>query len=328
MISHIDRFKQIMANEGVRQAISSSIEYIIDDIYEKSGIRDFIRGQLVISPATISHTLYVKMYKPVLDAKIGKGIDIMSQDWDNLIILDAYRADYFREYSSLDGELSTVVSKGNWSLEFIIENFQGREFHDTVVVTANENYQLYSKIDESTFHTLINVGEAENRMERMKKVTEAALDAAEKYPNKRLLIHYMQPHVPHLGETANGVRDDYWDDSFPGMFELYRRGIIAKETLERSYLDTIRIVESEIQNLLENLEGKTVVSSDHGENLGEVQHGMRQTGHGNPTPECRYVPWLELDYDERKEVSEDPPIGFDTVDEQAVQERLAALGYK
>jgi hypothetical protein len=251
----------------------------------------------------------------------------MDEDWDNLILLDAYRADYFKEHSLLEGDFSTVVSKANWSLEFILNNFQESEYHDTVVITANENYTLSSKVDESTFYTLSNVGDVD-REKRIENVTEAALDAIEAYPNKRLIIHYMQPHIPHMGETSNQVRNDYWDESFPGMFELFRRGEISKDQLEQSYIDTIRMIESEIQELIKKLDGKTVISSDHGENLGEVQHGMTQTGHGNPTPECRYVPWLEMDYDTRREITEDNPIGFDTVDDHAVEERLSALGYK
>jgi hypothetical protein len=70
------------------------------------------------------------------------------------------------------------------------------------------------------------------------------------------------------------------------------------------------------------------VSADHGENLGEVQHGMVQLKHGNPTPECRLVPWLEMNYSERREIVEEPPIGYETIDDDAIEERLTALGYK
>jgi len=55
---------------------------------------------------------------------------------------------------------------------------------------------------------------------------------------------------------------------------------------------------------------------------------MTQLGHGNPTPECRYVPWLEMEYEERREISESQPNGFDTVDKDIIDERLGALGYK
>ena len=42
----------------------------------------------------------------------GSGIDVMTEDWDTLVILDACRLDYFRSQHSFDGELRSVVSRG------------------------------------------------------------------------------------------------------------------------------------------------------------------------------------------------------------------------
>lgn len=330
MIWHIERFREITKDEGVLSAIRAVFRHIHLRLYKITGLREFIRLRLLVGGgSTISKAMYVKLYTPFLEKRIGSGVDVMKEDWDNLILLDAYRADYFRKYSSLEGELSTVVSKGDTSIQFVANNFQDEECHDTVVVTSNLWYQKCPEVDESTFFKLINPVGTENRTKTNPElVTEAALNAIEQFPNKRLIVHYMSPHTPHMGETADRIRNEFSEDYSRGMFYLYKRGEISKETLEQSYLETIRIIEDEVQELVKSLDGKTVVSSDHGENLGEVQHGMMHVGHGHPTPECRYVPWLEMENSERREITEDPPIGFDTMDEDAVEERLVALGYK
>ena len=274
----------------------------------------------------VSNAIYTRIYKQFINKQLGEGIAVMKKDWDNLILLDAYRYDYFSEYSTFNGDLSSEVSKGNWSLEFVVKNFQAKQYHDTIVVTANPNYQNYSKLDEDTFFTLINVV-TDKTKSGSELVTEKALAAIDQYPNKRIIVHYMLPHEPFRGQTVDQVKRGLDGELSNRMYSLYSRGVISKETLEKAYIESIGQIEKEIESLLDKLDGKTVLSSDHGENLGEVQHGMMQLGHGNPTTECRLVPWLEMSYDKRREIISDDPIGFDTIDDDIMKERLAALGY-
>lgn len=319
--SKLHRIKQRVAKKGVYWALFSTYRYLANN--KKKLLNDFVRSKLLVGGHTLSHAMYTKVYQMFLNKKLGRGVEVMQEDWDNLILLDAYRYDYFQKYSTLDGALHSKISKGNWSLEFICKNFSGNQYHDTILVTANPNYQNYSKLDEGTFFTIINVVD-----DKPDAVTEEALAAVDQYQNKRIILHYMLPHAPFRGQVANQVKYGLDGEISNNMFSLYRRGLISKQTLERAYIESIEQIENEVKNLLQNLDGKTVVSSDHGENLGEIQHGMMQLGHGNPTTECRIVPWLEMDYDERRNVIEDDPIGINPVDNDIIGERLAALGYK
>ena len=54
------------------------------------------------------------------------GINIFHEDWDNLIILDACRYDYFKQLNDMDGELEYRISRGSQSREFMRGNFQGQ----------------------------------------------------------------------------------------------------------------------------------------------------------------------------------------------------------
>ena len=292
------------------------------------------------------HWRTVKALEPAFKWKFekeyGPEIDIIEKDWDNLIILDACRYDYFKKYTSFEGDPSRVVSKGRGSWEFIRENFVGRELHDTVYVTANPRSERLEQDVFFTVKTILHKWDEDLGTVPPECVTEAAIEAHKQYPNKRLIIHYMQPHAPHLGETAQKLKREYEQsgvDQYSGVnsvnrkdgtkkiFHLYENGQITRTQLRESYRETLEIVESHVKDLVDELKGKTVITADHGENLGEYKYGMSLTGHGPQSKELRFVPWMELPYHERKEITKDPPIGFQYLDNDYVEDRLTDLGY-
>lgn len=292
------------------------------------------------------HWRAVKALEPAFnwtfERKYGSGVDIMEEDWDNLILLDACRYDYFETYTSFEGELSRVVSKGRGSWEFIRENFVGRELHDTVYVTANPHAERLEQDVFFTVKTVLDEWDPDAGTVPPDSVTEAGIETQEQYPNKRLIIHYMQPHTPHLGETARNLQTEYRQnkhlrfregsntegrDEEIKIFDLYRDGQITRSELRESYRETLQIVEPYVKDLISELNGKTVISADHGENLGESKYGMTLTGHGPNSKEVRFVPWMELPYEERKTTEKDSPIGFQYLETEYVEDRLADLGY-
>jgi hypothetical protein len=276
------------------------------------------------------------------ERKYGSGLDVVEEDWDNLILLDCARYDYFKKYTSFDGDLSRVVSRGRGSWEFIRDNFAGREIHDTVYVTANPHPERLEQDVFYTVETVLDRWDPETGTVPPKAVTEAAIEAQEKYPNKRLIVHYMQPHTPHLGQTAQDIDADLTQpgfDKFAGregverrkegekIFVLFEDDRISRSTLCRSYRENLELVEPHVKQLVSALRGKTVISADHGENLGETIFGITLTAHGSQSKEARFVPWLELPFEERKTVTEESPIGFEYLEEEFVEDRLSDLGY-
>ena len=62
------------------------------------------------------------------------GIKIMEEKWDYLIVLDACRYDYFKEYNNiLEGHLEKKLSCASCTYEWLEKNFSGKYFSDTVV---------------------------------------------------------------------------------------------------------------------------------------------------------------------------------------------------
>ncbi|MDR9445458.1 MAG: hypothetical protein RI544_04785 [Haloquadratum sp.] len=267
-------------------------------------------------------------HKLIFEFNNGSGISVMNKDWDNLIILDACRYDVFQEYSDFNQhELQKVVSKGSWSLEFINSNFAKSTFHDTVYVTANG---FCEEIEDGTFFKLVKLY-AENKGRRPEVVTESAIENVRKHPDKRLIVHYMQPHVPHLGSIAANIDER--------IFRAAASGQISDQLLTESYIENFLIVQEHVNKLLRNLEGKTIITSDHGENLGEFGRSLRWYyssfgpqkkklyGHGHQTPECRFVPWCEISENKRKKITSSVPLPPAEVDDSTIQKQLKDLGY-
>jgi hypothetical protein len=132
------------------------------------------------------------------------GIDVFTEDWDTLIILDACRYDSFADLNTLPGTLSKRESRGSTTDEFMDGNVKDREFLDTVYITATP--ALQNDKGSATFHSTIPLWrdhwDQEINTVHPEPVTEAALDAAKEYPNKRLVVHYLQPHYPFIGPTG------------------------------------------------------------------------------------------------------------------------------
>lgn len=88
-----------------------------------------------------------------------------------------------------------------------------------------------------------------------------------------------------------------------------------------------------MDKLLAELEGKTVVTGDHGELIGEktiYTPNPTKGGHHREiyVPELRVVPWLVVESDERPEIITEQPVENDTISDEIVNQRLRSLGYK
>lgn len=263
-----------------------------------------------------------------------RGTDIFThEDWDNLIILDACRYDVFKKKISMSGTLEKRRSRGGMSPEFVRGNFSNKKLYDTVYVSANEWFaKLRDKIN-SEVHQFVNI-QAEHldlaeMSVRPETVTQQALRVAGNFPNKRLIVHYMQPHQPYIGPTG----EEHFAIS-PGLIETLRKSEnVSDELLWQAYCENLEIVLEQVKRLVDSLEGKTVITSDHGELLGErvFPIPLKTYGHfdGIYVDELIDVPWFICDFTERKTIKyEEPNTKERKETEDAVDDRLRQLGYK
>lgn len=273
---------------------------------------------------------------------------IMDEDWDTLVVLDATRYDMFRDRNTIPGTLEHRISLGSTSEEFLERNFAGEIHHDTVYVNANP-YVSYLDLDDGTFHAVVDLlDEWDDDLQTVlpETVVDAAIDAHREHPRKRLIVHFMQPHTPFIGKTGRELGMGGWnpDQETAGLdgdtiWQYLRRHPpnsedgIDLEMVWDAYNENLDIVLEHVETLLEELDGTTVITADHGNLVGERLSPIptkRMYGHpyGVYHPNLVKVPWLRIDGDERRDVVAEPPRSTETVDENVTEERLEALGYR
>ncbi|MFC7071961.1 hypothetical protein ACFQJ7_03615 [Halovenus rubra] len=238
----------------------------------------------------------------------------------------------------MEGKLESRISKGGQSLEFLEENFDSGPYNDVVYVSANP---YTGKID-TEFFELINVWDSgwNSKYQTVlpETVTQAAIEAHEKYPNKRLIVHYMQPHLPFIGEQGMEYRRTYGLDDPEGDTSLsvgpalhYGLTDITTEEAWNGYIENLSIVLDSVAELLDAVDGKSVLTADHGELFGEWIGPVPTPMYGH-TPEIRKeelvkVPWFKPEFESRREIVEGSSTQTADSDPAPTKDRLRDLGY-
>lgn len=294
---------------------------------------------------------------------MNRGIRVMEEDWDNLIILDACRYDNFSEtYGKyLPGKLSKVKSLGSHTFEWCMKNFQGR-YDDVVYVSAsvfvNSREKVWGFNARDHFYKIIDVlnssWDEELGTVHPKEVNKAVMISKDQYPDKRFIIHYMQPNAPYIGcdppsrgyshpvvsggQISVGLQGSGQIDGMKrtsvlrrrlasaldlvgkGVRTIERKGIHVgnldwklRETLDlppvspldaarreigvsglrKAYLENLKLVLKYASELSQNLSGTSVITSSHGELLGE--RGSFEHPFGFSDPLLLDVPWFIID---------------------------------
>jgi len=285
----------------------------------------------------------------------GTGESILSRDWDILLLLDACRYDKFCEICPIDpSHVEHRVTLGSRTPSFLRRTFDERTCHDIVYITANPQPLRYDfERNDKPFNRMVSVldeWDAEIQTIHPRDVRNAALDAAESYPEKRLIIHFLQPHAPFLGPTAAKIRErtgttvcgldpgrEYTAVQSQNVEATGYRGILREhqsidiEDIITAYLETLAIVTVHAINMAGRFTGKVALTADHGELLGDRLHlfGSQRWEHpgGIRTPELCTVPWVEFPFDKRRDICSEPPEQETSTEQEMVNTRLQALGY-
>jgi hypothetical protein len=257
----------------------------------------------------------------------NKGIKIMEEDWDNLIILDACRYDTFKQFNNISGDLEYRISRGSHTHEFLIENFNNMKFNDTIYITATPQTNCHVN---KAFYKIIPIWKdgwnKDYETVLPKTMLKYSLEVNNKYPDKRLIIHFIQPHYPFIGEKGrkkigyhigieggeNGLKKlkERWKGGAPKQYiwGLVQKGEINLRTIWEAYVENLEITLPYVKKLVKKLNGKTIISSDHGNLFGEriPPTFIRKFGHpeGYYTKNLIKVPWLVIENKKRKKIIE------------------------
>lgn len=217
-------------------------------------------------------------------------------EWDNLIILDACRHDMYQEVTEKDVEKR--VTKASTSEEYVEETFAEGDFSDVVYVTGNgfltdemmrksigrENVfaAKYEPVkhdwDEDFGHVL------------PESISRDARSANRLFPDQKKILHFMQPHAPFYGFDFGGKKDSFNQDALKDKSYVQAElGWISEKSIITAYKKNLKFVLDEVNELIEELDGRTVITADHGELLGE--NGLYGHPRGSNAKALREVPW-------------------------------------
>jgi hypothetical protein len=161
-------------------------------------------------------------------------------------------------------------------------------------------------------------------------VTDRAIRAGRELAYDRLVVHYLQPHVPFLNSTDSpGLKQTNFESTADGRvaddWALLERGERDLDAVWEDYKQNLNIVLDDINLLLSNLDAeKVVITSDHGNAIGE--RGL----YGHPgaiaIPALRKVPWCEtVGTDDHSYTASE----YNTrIEASSTNDRLEALGYR
>lgn len=229
---------------------------------------------------------------------------IHSMDWDYLLLLDACRYDVFEELYEdyLDGELTRAYSSGSQTLEWLSETFP--RTYDVTYVSGHSlvnskgikshgqlerqlkriggNYE-YNPVDH--FEKIIDVwkwGESD----LIGTVPPEPINDALRKCDGKSLAHYVQPHFPWVRgkQWAREREIKDFPESFTREWVLDNLGV---KKLKKAYRENLAFVLEGVEEVVDELSGETVITSDHGFLLREGDHTA-----GMDEPEVRRVPWL------------------------------------
>ncbi|WP_049910885.1 glycosyltransferase family 2 protein [Halorubrum lipolyticum] len=246
----------------------------------------------------------------------------MAEEWDLLVVLDGCRFDMFERQNWIDGDLSARTSVATATPEFLERTFGGKTYDDAVYVTANPMHRIddWCSVDlDDVFHDVIDVWETDWDDDlgtlppaAMAAATEAARD---RYPDRRIITHFVQPHYPFIGPLGKRLdhgrmrgkqraKGENSDEEEKPIWDALRDGTYSAEPVRQAYEENLWLVLPYVRELVDALDETIVVTSDHGNHIGEVvtPFPVRLFGHppGIRTPALVNVPWLTVTGDRTK----------------------------
>jgi hypothetical protein len=278
--------------------------------------------------------------------KLRPKANFFEEDWDNLIILDSCRYDLFKSVIDKKEYLEYRWSPGSNSQEFIQSHTAQEPLDDVVWVTANP----FVSGHRQDIFKVVDVWDTgwDDKLQTVhpKTMKQAAVEAEKEYPNKRLVVQFMQPHYPFIDEfsqrelPAHSTFDREFDENGnikhkaegQNIWEYLKTDQVSKQDIWKGYKENLKIALPIAEKLSDEITGQTVITSDHGNELGGYGFPIPIRLYGHPrglrSKNLVKVPWLVNETETRKQITAgNIPDESGTADE-SINDRLRALGYK
>lgn len=159
-------------------------------------------------------------------------------------------------------------------------------------------------------------------------MAEQTIKAHDRFPEKRILSHWIQPHYPFIGS------DEFIEYKFKeeSVWQDLKRGVLEQsdEDVYRAYRETLKLTLPYVSDVIDSIPGRVVVSSDHGNVFGVWKFPYPFKIYGHPRdvliPELVDVPWVVFQNGDRRTITEEARERGE-IDRGDIDERLSDLGY-
>jgi hypothetical protein len=299
---------------------------------------------------SLASALYYRAGKYLASAEARRpfGRSIFDADWDICIILDSTRVDMLRTAWSREAAVGAVWSRGSITTEWVANTFRAEHaasIGETAFVLATPHSEtvfgrrewltnaaevgieypsppVVPPDDFAAFHEVWRSHATAEGAVPPGTMLDATLEAAESH--SRVVAHWMQPHEPFIAPGAEVVgggpaETNVWDG-------LNRRDL-DPDPVWQSYMANLKYALFYVETLLENVNARVLITSDHGNAFGEW--GLYGHPFAFPQPAVRRVPWIETQATDRGTYDrQTAPLSTAEHTETAVEEQLRALGYR
>jgi len=207
-----------------------------------------------------------------------KKVKVMEEEWDVLILLDAMRYDVFEMFNDIKGKLTKVESLNSGTWFWIKDNFD-KEYPDLIYVSGNPMVSKFklSKIERDKLFEIVEAWDwcwnPKNNGVNPECVTRTAVGVIKDNPNKRILVHYLQPHFPWINKPEANIgrglllewtenkekkhlhqMNDLERDKFVGIiWDYVKRGKVSVEDCREGYIGNVVLILEEVRNLLKEI---------------------------------------------------------------------------
>ena len=210
----------------------------------------------------------------IFNKQKSNGYNFLDDDWDYAIILDACRYDIFNQVNDIKGDLHKKYSKASSTLEWI-EKCVIKSYKDVILITANPwlSNTEFRKLNKKPFYKIFPVWNYGWDDELMVvppwTMVEVGKKILKKYPNNKIIFWFMQPHHPFINKKYS-IKEYFEDKKRIRVWEMIKLGIVDADSAMLAYKENLKLVLIYVKLLLKHLNGKIIITSDHGNCFGEL----------------------------------------------------------
>lgn len=286
----------------------------------KRGVYDTLHGQRINAYQTISKATGL--------SSRGETVWEQREQWDILCVLDACRADTFRQV--VDEDADDIRSVGSGSRGWIDRTFEYPDIDLNRIgyITGNP---FSDRLDTGLFglfeHVPVQMTEYDVETTPPDVMADLAIDAwrrRDEFGIDKLVVHFMQPHTPFRSRPewfGEFVNTDTWGSS---VWDRIRGGDISQDEMQAAYRDNlVWAMDDGVSVLTENCDADMVLTADHANGFGKW--GIYGHNLDIPMDTVRRVPWYPATATDT--YSREPKTTIGTSGNVSPDEQLSALGY-